>query len=81
MDLPSSVLFQAVLSGGTASNVKIFDGLPRSSYTMGQWEKICEVLEAEAQQTLMMSSEGIRTSKVGVIKMNKRTMTFTGIAV
>ena len=81
MDLPSSVLFQAVLSGATASNIKSFEGLPRSSYTMGQWEKICEVLEAEAQQTLMMSSEGIRTSKVGVIKMNKRTMTFTGIAV
>ena len=39
--------------------------------------EIFQVLEKEAQQTLMMLSEGIRISKGVVVKMNKRTVYFT----
>ena len=42
--------FQPVLSGGTSSNIKIFEGIPLLSYTLGQREKIFQVLEAEAQK-------------------------------
>ena len=42
------------------------------------WEKkIFQFLEAEAQQTLMVLSEGIIISKGGVVKMIKRTEYFT----
>ena len=47
--LPSSAFFHPVLSGSTSSNVKRFEGLLLLSYTMGRWEKIFQVLEAEAQ--------------------------------
>ena len=69
--------FQLVLSGATASNVKSSEGTLLLSYTLGQWEKIFQVLEEEAQQTPMMLSEGIRISKGGVFKMTKRTVNFT----
>ena len=47
--LPSSVLFQPVLSVSISSNVKLFDGLLFLPYTLGGWKGIFEVLEAEAQ--------------------------------
>ena len=47
--LPSSAFFHPVLSGSTSSNVKRFESLLLLSYTMGIWEKIFQVLEAEAQ--------------------------------
>ena len=58
--LPSSSFFYPVLSGATVSNVKRFEGLRLLSYTMGKWEEMFQVLEAEAQPTPMMLSEGIR---------------------
>ena len=72
-----SYFFQPVLSGDTASNVKSFKGVMLLSYTLGRWKEIFQVLEAEAQQTLIMLSEGIRISKGGVVNMTKRTMPFT----
>ena len=47
--LPSSILFQPVLSVSTSSNVKLFDVLLLLPYTLGRREKIFQVLEAEAQ--------------------------------
>ena len=49
--------FWKVLSGATASNVEISEGLPLLSYNLGRWEKIFKVLKSQAQQTLMMLSE------------------------
>ena len=57
--------------------LNFFEGTPLLSYTLGQWEKIFQVLEEEAQKTPMMLSEGIMISKGGVVKMTKRTVTFT----
>ena len=75
--LLSSTLFQTVLSGSTASNVKSFEVIPLLSYTLGRWEKIFQVLEAEAQKTPIMFSERIRRSKGAVVNMTKRTVPFT----
>ena len=75
--LMPSPYFHPVLSGATASNVKIFEGIPLLSYTLGACEKIFQVLEEEAQQTLMMLYEGTGISTGGVVKMTKRTVTFT----
>ena len=75
--LPSSAFFQPVLSGDKNSNVESFDCILLFSYTLGQWEKIFQLLEAEAQQKLMMLSEGIIRSKEEVVKMTKRTISFT----
>ena len=69
--------FQPVLSGATASNVKSFEGIPMLVYTLRRCEKIFQFLEAEAQQTLMMLSEGIMISKRGVVNMTKRTVPLT----
>ena len=77
---PSFALFHPVLIGDTASNVKSFEGIPLSSYTMGKWEQIFQCLEAEAQKKTMMLYEGIRISKGEVINMNKHTVTFTELA-
>ena len=73
----SSTLFQIVLSGFTASNVESFEVTPLLSYTLGQWEKIFQVLEAEAQKTPITFSERIRRSKGAVVNMTKRTVPFT----
>ena len=75
--LLTSAFLQPVLSGTTASNIKSFEGIPLLSYTLRRWEKIFHVLEEEAQQTLMMLSEGIMISKGGLVKMIKRTVPFT----
>ena len=69
--LLSSDFFQQVLSGSIASNVKSFEGILLLSYTLSQWEEIFQVLGVEAQQTIMMLSEGISISKGGVVKMTK----------
>ena len=79
IDLLSSPLFHPVLSEAIESNVKSFKGIQLLSYTMGRCEKLFQFLEAEAQKQPMMLSEGIRTSKGGVINMTKRTMPFTEI--
>ena len=63
MDPSFSNFFQLVLSGATESNVKSFKVIPLSSYIMGKCEKIFQVIEAEAQKTPMMLSEGIRILK------------------
>ena len=52
--------FQPVLSGSTASKVKGFEVITMSTYTLGQREKIFQILEAEAQQKPMMLPEGIK---------------------
>ena len=57
--------------------LKSFEGLPLLSYTLGQWEKIFQVLEAEAQKTMIMLSEGISVSEGGVVNMTKRTVHLT----
>ena len=75
--LLSSDFFQRVLSGAIASNVESFVSLLMSSYTVGIWEKIFQVLEAEVQQTQMMLFEGISKSKVEVLNMTHLTMPFT----
>ena len=62
-NLPSYELFHTVLIGATASNVKSFEGILLSSNTLGKWERIFQVLEAEAQKTPMILSEGIVRSK------------------
>ena len=72
--------FQPVLSGGTSSNIKIFEGIPLLSYTMGLCEKIFQFLEAEDQKKTMMLSEVIRISKGEVINMTQRTVHFTELA-
>ena len=79
MDPPSFDFFQPVLSGGTSSNIKIFKGIPLLSYTMGRCEKIFQFLEAVDQKKPIVLSEGIGIWKGGVVKMTKRTMTFTEI--
>ena len=48
-----------------------------SSYTLGLWEEIFQVLEVEAQKTPTILSEGIRRLKRGVFKMPKRTVHLT----
>ena len=50
MDPPSFDFFQPVLSGGTSSNIKIFEGIPLLLYTMGLCEKIFQFLEAVDQK-------------------------------
>ena len=75
--LPSSAFFQPVLSGYTESNVEIFEGILLLSYALERWEKIFQLLEAEAQKTLMMLSEGNMISKGGVVNITKRTVSFT----
>ena len=47
---------------------------------MGKWEEIFQVLEAEAQQSEIMFSEGIRRLKGAVINMTKHTTTFTKLS-
>ena len=79
MDPPSFDFFQPVLSGGTSSNIKIFEGIPLLSYTMGLCEKIFQFLEAVDQKKPIVLSEGIGIWKGGVVKMTKRTMNFTEI--
>ena len=69
-----------MLSGDTASNVKSFEGLPLSSYTMGTCEEIFQVLEAEAWQTPTIFFEEIMISKGEVINLTKCTKPFTGLA-
>ena len=59
----SSTFFQKALSGATASKVKNFEGLPIYTYILGIWGKIFQVLEAEAQQTTMISPEYIKRTK------------------
>ena len=59
MDPPSFDFFQPVLSGGTSSNIKIFEGIPLLSYTMGLCEKIFQFLEAVDQKKPIVLSEGI----------------------
>ena len=56
--------------------LKSFEGLPLLSCTLGQWEKIFQVLEAEALKTLIILSEGISVSEGGVVNMTKRTVNF-----
>ena len=76
-NLPYSDFFQPVLSGATESNVKSLEVIPLSSYTLGRWEKIFQVLEAQSQKTPMMLSEGIRRSKGGVVKITNIAVNFT----
>ena len=52
--------------------VKNFEGLPLFSYSLERWGSIFQVLEAEAQQTLMLSSEGIIRAKGEEIKAEKQ---------
>ena len=68
---------ETVLSGSKASNVKSFEVIPLLSYTLGRWEKIFQVPEAEAQKTPIMFSDRIRRSKGAVVNMTKRIVTFT----
>ena len=74
--MKSSAVFQPVLSGATASNVKSFEGLLMSSYNLGQRGKIFQFLKVEAQHTLKLSPEGIRIEKGEVINMIKCNMHF-----
>ena len=75
--IQSSAFFQPVLIGATASNVQKFEGLLLSLYTLGKWEKIFQFLEEEAQEALMMLSEGTIWSKGEVVNTTKRTVPFT----
>ena len=62
-NLTSYDLFQPVLSGETSYKVRIFEGLQMSSYTLRLRRKLFQDLEAEAQQTPIMSPEVIRIAK------------------
>ena len=73
--LPSSAFYQSVLSGAAASNIKNFEGLPLSSYTLESWRKIFQVLEAVAQHTPILSPEGIKIAKGEGIKNERRIVT------
>ena len=46
------------------------------SYTLGLWDEIFQVLEAKANKTPNLLSEGIRIAKGEVVKMNKCTVNF-----
>ena len=48
--------------------------MPLSTYTWERWVKIFQVLEAEAQQTPMLSPEGIMREKVEGVKIEKRVV-------
>ena len=61
--LPFSAFYQPVLSGVTYSKAKKFEGLPLSTYNLYRCGNILQVLESEAQQTPMMSPEGINRAK------------------
>ena len=60
------------MSKSTTSNVKNFEGRPLSYYTLDIWGKSFQVLEAEAQQNLMPSPEGINRTKGEGVNTEKR---------
>ena len=66
--------YQPSLSGATASKVKNFEGIPLSSYILEIWGKIFQVLDAEDQQTPMLSPEGIKIEKGEWVKAEKRVI-------
>ena len=61
--LPLSFFFQPVLSGKAAEKVQGFQVIPILDYSLVQWENILKVLEAEALDIPMLSSDGIKRSK------------------
>ena len=69
--LPSSALYQPVLSGANTSKVKNFEGLTLSTYTLERWGNIFQILEEEAQKTPMMSPDGITRAKGEEVKVEK----------
>ena len=63
LQLPLSTLYQPVLIGATASNIKNLEGLPLSYYTLERWGKIFQLLEVEAQNTPMLLHQRIKRAK------------------
>ena len=74
--LPSSTFYQPVLSGETASNIKNLKGLSLSSYTLGIWGGILQVLEAESQHTPILSPEVIKRAKGEGVNTKNQFITF-----
>ena len=58
--LQLSAYFQPILSEKTAETAQGFEYLPMSSYYLGHWGNILQVLEAEALETTMLSLDGIK---------------------
>ena len=66
------MFYQPALIGATDSKVDKFEGIPLSSYLLDRLGKIFQVLEAEAQQTPMLSPEGIMRANNEVINVEKQ---------
>ena len=66
------MFYQPSLIGATDSKVYNFEGLLPSSYSLEIRGKIFQVLEAEAQQTPMLSPEGIMRANNEVINVEKQ---------
>ena len=74
LELPSSTLYQPVLSVATDYKVNNSEGIPLSSYKLERWGKIFHVLKSEDQQTPMLPPEGIKISKIEGVKVDKRVV-------
>ena len=72
--LPLSVFFQPILIRTAYNTVQVFEGFPVSSYSLVRWGKTFQVLEVEAFETAMLSSDGIKREKGEEDKANRKSL-------
>ena len=66
--IPPSDLFHTSMGSPNDSKSSGFDVIPMERCTLGIWDAIFQVLEAEYRKTLMLSPKGMRIAKGEALK-------------